>query len=285
MELMIVSGLSGSGKSIALQTFEDLDFYCIDNLPMDLLPAFAESMDATEGFLSERIAIGIDARNSRENLDKFEKIVEQLRSIPLTVQVLFLRCADDILLQRYSETRRRHPLSRGDVPLEDAIRQERQLMTPVAEIADLIIDTSQTNVHELRQLITNQVHAGTDKSISLLLTSFGYKHGIPSDADFVFDVRCLPNPHWVPRLRASTGRDQDVSQYLGQHTQVADMIGDVQDFLSRWIPQFETGTRSYMNVAIGCTGGLHRSVYVVETLASHFAEKGRRVSTRHRELR
>lgn len=285
MELMIVSGLSGSGKSIALQTLEDLDFYCVDNLPMDLLPAFAESMNAAEGFLTQRIAIGIDARNSRENLDNFESIVTQLRSTPLAVQVLFLRCADDVLVQRYSETRRRHPLSRGDIPLADAIRRERQLMTPVAEIADLIIDTGQTNVHELRQLIKGHVQTTTDESISLLLTSFGYKHGIPSDADFVFDVRCLPNPYWVPRLRASTGRDEDVGEYLEQHEQVSNMVGDVRSFLSRWIPQFETGTRSYMNIAVGCTGGLHRSVYVVETLANHFGEQGRRVSTRHRELR
>ena len=282
---MIVSGLSGSGKSIALQTLEDLDFYCVDNLPMDLLPAFAESMHATEEFVTQRIAIGIDARNSRENLDNFEKIVKQIRSFPLTVQVLFLRCTDDILLQRYSETRRRHPLSKGNRPLGEAIRHERQLMTPVAEIADLIIDTSHTNVHELRHLIKDHLPGGAEQSISLLFTSFGYKHGVPADADFVFDVRCLPNPYWVPGLRASTGRDPNVVQYLEQHEQVAEMLGDLQEFLSRWIPRFESGTRSYLTVAIGCTGGLHRSVYVAEALASYFIGQSRRVSTRHRELR
>lgn len=285
MELMIVSGLSGSGKSIALQTLEDLDFYCVDNLPMDLLPAFAESMTAGEGFLRQRIAVGIDARNSRENLENFENIVRKLKSIPLTVEVVFLRCADDILLQRYSETRRRHPLSKEDLPLGDAIRHERTLMTPVAEIADLIVDTSQTNVHELRHLVRRHVQGASDESISLVLTSFGFKHGVPTDADFIFDVRCLPNPHWVPRLRASTGLDREVGEYLEQHEQVTEMVEDLRGFLLRWIPRFETGSRSYMNVAIGCTGGLHRSVYVVETLAGFFGESGRKVSTRHRELR
>jgi len=284
MRLIIVSGLSGSGKSIALQTLEDLDYYCVDNLPLDLLPAFVHSMHASNRACADGTAVGIDARNAQAEPGLFDQVVERLKQDGCEVQIIFLQASDEVLLKRFSETRRRHPLSGEDLSLADAISYERRLMEPIAALADLMIDTSRTNVHELRQLVRTRVHETPDETISLQFTSFGFKHGVPADADFVFDVRCLPNPYWEPGLRAMTGLDPPVIGYLESFPVVQEMLEQIHAFLQRWIPGFEDSGRSYLTVAIGCTGGRHRSVYLAEALSRLLRRSRRKVITRHREL-
>ncbi len=285
MRMIIVSGLSGSGKSIALQTLEDLNYYCVDNLPVQLLKPFATATLARASRLAQTTAVGIDARNFRDELTQFPAILAELRKSGLAVEILFLQAADEALLKRYSETRRRHPLSlETGVPLVEAIRRERRLLEPIASQADLVIDTSHTNVHELRGLVGNRLHDTPPGFLSILFESFGFKHGIPDDADFVFDVRCLPNPHWEPLLRPLTGLDKRVGDFLAEQEPVTHMIADLIRFLETWIPSFETGNRSYLTIAIGCTGGQHRSVYIAEALAEQFGKTRSHVMTRHREL-
>lgn len=283
MRIVVVSGLSGAGKSIALETLEDLNYYCVDNLPVELLEPFAETVLRQSGSPS-LCAVGIDARNFPEALENFPDTLATLRSHGLEVEILFLQASDAILLKRYSETRRPHPLSQGGVPLADAIQQERALLQPIADYAGLIIDTSHTNVHELRQLIRSRVANRPTGMVSLLFISFGFRNGVPDDADFVFDVRCLPNPHWEPRLRRLTGRDEAVAVFLAGQPGVQRMVSDLSNFLSYWLPRFEAGNRSYISVAVGCTGGQHRSVYIVETLARSFSQQRPSVMIRHREL-
>jgi UPF0042 nucleotide-binding protein len=284
MRLIIVSGLSGSGKSIALQTLEDLDYYCVDNLPLDLLHAFMHSMRSGKRTHQEDTAVGIDARNAQSEPGLFGGVVERLKGEGCSVQILFLTASDEVLLKRFSETRRRHPLSGAEVSLADAIGLERRLMEPIAALADLLIDSSRTNVHELRQLVRDRVHETPDETISLQFTSFGFKHGVPIDADFVFDLRCLPNPYWEPGLRALTGLDQGVVDYLRSFPVVQQMQDQIHGFLEQWIPSFEDSGRSYLTVAVGCTGGRHRSVYMAEALSQRLRQSRRRVLTRHREL-
>ncbi len=283
MKLVIVSGLSGSGKSIALHTLEDVGYYCIDNLPVSLIDALAGELGRASQPV-ELAAIGIDARNLPHELEHFDDIVSGLEKRGIRCEILFLKCRTDTLIQRFSETRRRHPLSSDKVPLADAIAREQQLLSPIAERASLVIDTSSTNVHELRELVMERVERRRHRSLSLLFESFGYKHGIPADADFVFDARCLPNPHWDPRLRPQTGRDRPVIDFLAGQPQVNDMYEQLRHFLETWIPAFERDNRSYLTVAIGCTGGQHRSVYLVEQLASHFHSSYPNIVVRHREL-
>jgi UPF0042 nucleotide-binding protein len=282
--MIIVSGLSGSGKSIALETLEDLHFYCVDNLPVKLLKPFAQEILAREDRLFRNTAVGIDARNFLDELQHFPSILADLRASGLAVEILYLQAADEILLKRYSETRRKHPLSVEGIPLLDAIRQERRLLEQIATHADLNIDTSHTNIHELRELVRSRLYDTPQGSVSILFESFGFKNGIPGDADFVFDVRCLPNPHWEPQLRHLTGRDDAVIEFLKQQSEVNDMIQDLRTFLEHWISCFETGSRSYLTIAIGCTGGQHRSVFIAEALTRHFKKIRRNVTIRHREL-
>lgn len=284
MRMIIVSGLSGSGKSIALQTLEDVGYYCVDNLPVTLLKSFANDSLRHGQRLSHTTAVGIDARNFLGELDRFPAIIEGLRGSGLKVEIVFLQAADEVLLKRYSETRRKHPLSLEDVPLLEAIRQERQLLTCISAYADLIIDTSLTNVHELRRLLRQRLHEPTAGGISILFESFGFKKGIPADADFIFDVRCLPNPHWEPQLRSLTGLDEAVISFLNQQPEVLRMLEDLRNFLLHWLPYFESGDRSYLTIAIGCTGGQHRSVFIAEALASYFRQTRRSIMIRHREL-
>lgn len=285
MRMIIVSGLSGSGKSIALQTLEDLNYYCVDNLPLQLLKPFAQTLLSHRGDSVQNSAVGVDARNFRDDLQHFPQLLEELRNSGLMVEVLFLHTHNEILIKRYSETRRRHPLSQEEgIPLVEAIRRERQLLDVVATRADLVIDTSHTNIYELRELVRNRLHDVPRGFLSILFQSFGFKHGIPADADFVFDVRALPNPHWEPQLRPLTGRDKRVAAFLGSQPAVLKMIADLEGFLESWIPSFEDGNRSYLTVAIGCTGGQHRSVYIAEVLAAHFARTRQHVKARHREL-
>lgn len=283
MKLIIVSGLSGSGKSVALHTLEDLGYYCIDNLPAGLLSALALELQLAAKPV-ENIAIGIDARNLPQSLQQFSEILDQLKAQGISNEILFITCDPPTLIKRFSETRRRHPLSNENVSLAEAVELERQLLEPIARRADLFIDTSQTTIHQLRDLVHQRVERREESRLSLMFESFGFKHGIPSDADFVFDVRCLPNPHWQPELRALTGRDEAVAEYLDSEEQVTAMVENLTGFLDTWIPAFEADNRSYLTIAIGCTGGQHRSVYLVEKLARHFEGRYPNITTRHREL-
>jgi UPF0042 nucleotide-binding protein len=284
MKLIIVTGLSGSGKSIALHTLEDQGFYCIDNLPIRLLQAFADQLIREREEPYQRTAVGIDARNRSSELSLVPALARRLRDQGIDCEILFLDAQHDTLIRRFSETRRKHPLTTGDRPLAEAIRLEQQLMEPFQSNADLHIDTTHTNVHELRDMLRSRVAERPDNSESVLFQSFGYKHGVPRDADFVFDVRCLPNPHWQVALRPLTGLDAAVIQFLEQDPQVLQMRNDLISFLDRWIPRFASDGRSYLTVAVGCTGGQHRSVYMVQQIAGHYQKAGRRVLTRHREL-
>lgn len=285
MKLLIISGLSGSGKSVALHTLEDIGFYCIDNLPVGLLATFARHlMEESSDRAPERVAIGIDARNHPDQLQRFGTILGELRAQDIECQIIFLQADEPTLLKRFSETRRKHPLSGKEVSLADAITRERELLNPIAQNANLFIDTSHTNVHQLRDLVQERVGSVENRDLSLLFESFGFKHGIPGDADFVFDARCLPNPHWDPNLRPLTGRDQAVADFLDQHELALTMYEQIRDFLQYWLPHFKADKRSYLTVAIGCTGGQHRSVYLTERLATWFREHHQNVALRHREL-
>lgn len=285
MRLIIVSGLSGSGKTVALHALEDAGYYCVDNLHLGLLGAFVRQLMTPKLQLYETAAVGIDARSGIEELDRFGEIIDEIRGLGVQLQIIFLRADEEILLRRFSETRRKHPLARQGVPLVEAIHLERSLLSRIAVRADLTVDTTRTNVHQLSHLIRNRVEQAVGQELSLLFQSFGFKHGAPVDSDFVFDVRCLPNPYWEPRLRSLTGLDAEVEAYLGQYKVVDEMFEGLRDFLTRWIPCFEAEHRSYMTVSLGCTGGQHRSVYLAERLAGHFRQThGTHVSTRHREL-
>lgn len=283
MKLIIISGLSGSGKTVALHVLEDLDYYCIDNLPTGMLPALADEILQSPSAM-QYFAVGIDARNLTGDLERFPELLKQLRQKGLHCEVFFLEASDVTLLKRFSETRRKHPLSNADVPLDEAITQERILLEPVSAQADLRIDTSMTNIHQLRDLISSRVVKTERAGLSIQFESFGFKHGIPVDADFVFDIRCIPNPHWVTELRQLTGRDPAVIEYLESHADVHEMYGDIRNFIAKWIPRFEADNRNYMTIAIGCTGGQHRSVYMVERLSSHFRQHHKGILKRHREL-
>lgn len=284
MKLVIVSGMSGSGKSVALHTLEDIGFYCIDNLPVGLLADFGRHMTEQDSKSVERYAVGIDARNGAEDLSRFPRILDELEGRGIRSEILFLRAAYTTLIKRFSETRRRHPLSLPNTSLEEAIQREAELLAPIRERADLVIDTTATNVHQLRELVRERLDRRADARLSLLFVSFGFKHGIPKDADYVFDVRCLPNPHWEPRLRPLTGRDADVQRYLEAQPSVERMYAQIRDFIEEWLPSFEREGRSYLTVAIGCTGGQHRSVYLTERLVEHFQQHSDNVIARHREL-
>ena len=283
MKLVIVSGLSGSGKSVVLHTLEDLSFYCIDNLPLSLLKEFATQM--AQGALGEyqRAAVGIDARNLNNDFGSFADLMMQIRALGLACEIIFLQADDNTLIKRFSETRRKHPLTKAGTSLAEAIKQERKLLGGVSINADWCIDSSRTNIHQLRDIIRAQM-VSDSKTLTLTFLSFGFKHGIPVDADFVFDIRCLPNPHWDPQLRALTGMTSEVQLFLDKEPDVNDMYQDIQRFLERWIPAFQADNRTYMTVAIGCTGGQHRSVYLAKRLHDHFSPFNFDVLLRHREL-
>ncbi len=284
MKLIIVTGLSGSGKSIALHTLEDLGYYCIDNLPLYLLQPLATELTTQRSGISRQTAVGIDARNQGDDLQQLPELVKQMRDNGIRCEIIFLEAQDDTLIRRYSETRRKHPLTGNERPLAEAIQLERSLMEPFQRDADLRLDTTHTNPHELREIIRSRIGDRREQEISLLFMSFGYKHGVPRDADFVFDARCLPNPHWDPMLRPLTGRDPEVARFLQQDPKVNRLRDDLVTFLEHWVPSFEKDGRNYLTIAIGCTGGQHRSVYLVERLAEHFRSSGRQILSRHREL-
>ncbi|ODU41252.1 RNase adapter RapZ [uncultured Aquimonas sp.] len=284
VQVLVVSGLSGSGKSVALRTLEDLDYYCADNLPAELLPQFVESVvDGAQD--AHRIAVGIDVRNRPQDLADLPRSLAALGSAGFGYRLVFLDTRDEVLIKRFNETRRRHPLSRNGLPLAEAIARERELMRPLAALADVVIDSSELNVHQLRRKIATEIASGGEGGLSILLESFAYKNGLPADADFVFDVRCLPNPHWLPALRPLSGRDQAVREHLDEQPLVRDYLDQVIGFLDSFLPRFENDSRSYVTVAFGCTGGRHRSVYCAETVAAHLRAHGReQVVTFHREI-
>lgn len=283
MRLVLVSGLSGSGKSVALHMLEDLDYYCVDNIPAALLKAFVAHTVRNPDSQYQRVAVGLDARNTRAEIASVPALLADLRAAGIPCELLYLTASDEALLRRFAETRRKHPLSRGGEGLREAIALERDLLDPVVQAADLVLDTSHTGVHELRDLIRHRVERRRAARLSILFESFGFKHGIPGDADFVFDARSLPNPYWEPGLRPLTGRDPAVAKYLEASAGVVPLLEDIARFLEARIPEYLATNRRYMTVAIGCTGGQHRSVYAVEVLARRF--EGRHATlVRHREL-
>ena len=284
MRVIIVSGLSGSGKSVALRMLEDLGWYCIDNIPAGLLNDFISHTVRTAEDIYARTAIGLDARNRPAELARIPHLVRDLRKSGIACEVIYLHADEQMILRRYGETRRRHPLSGGGIDLRAAIAQERQLLEPLVYSADLVVDTTRTSVHELRELIRARVEQRRDREISIMFESFGFRHGIPSDADFVFDVRTLPNPYWDPVLQPLSGLDAAVIAFLGAQEPVREYLDDIVGFLERRIPDYQRNNRGYLTVAIGCTGGQHRSVYLVERLSAHFTAQGRTVITRHTSL-
>lgn len=285
MRLIIISGLSGSGKSVVLNTLEDAGFYCIDNLPVGLLEAFKDHLGEISDDDADHYAVGIDARNRLEALERLPTILQNINDTGIDCEILFLDARHETLIKRFKETRRRHPLGGPDTgtPLSEAIARESELLQALRERADLTIDTTHTSVHELRELVWQRL-VREPSTLSILVESFGYKHGSPTDADFVFDARCLPNPYWDPALRGLTGRDQAVCDYLAEHPDVQAFRDEVHGFLSRWIPCFQRENRSYLTIAIGCTGGQHRSVYLVEQLVTMLRADGSTITKRHREL-
>jgi UPF0042 nucleotide-binding protein len=284
VRLIFLSGLSGSGKSVALHMLEDLDFYCIDNIPAALLQTFISHTVRSRAPVYQRTAVGIDARNPDTDIATVPMLLDELKRSGIHCELVFLVANDDELLRRYAETRRKHPLSRQGESLHDAIALERTLLEPVVNAADLVIDTSRMGVHELRELINRRVGKRPRDRMSLLFESFGFKHGIPGDADFVFDARSLPNPYWEPNLRALTGRDEAVVHFLEAQPGVARFIEDVGNFIEARIPEHQAANRRYLTVAVGCTGGQHRSVYIVERLAARIAARWPQVALRHSAL-
>lgn len=282
--LVIVSGLSGSGKSVALKTFEDLDYYCSDNLPVDLLPDFVRSVLAErDGNTPQRLAVGIDVRG-RSDLSQLARWRRAAQEYGIEAKLLFFEADDEALLKRYADTRRRHPLSHMGLSLPEAIARERELTAPLRREAQAVIDTSQLNVHQLRRRVVTEFALSNSGNLSLLFESFAYKRGVPAEADFVFDARVLPNPHWDPELRPLSGRDRGVREYLDVQPDVIRYVDQLIDFLDTWLPKLSNDTRSYVTVAFGCTGGKHRSVYLAERLARHAREQGwPDVATFHRE--
>jgi RNase adapter protein RapZ len=282
--LVVVSGLSGSGKSVALNMLEDLGWYCIDNIPAGLVQALVSHSLRTEEPIYRRLAVGLDARNRPDDLASIPALVADLRRSGLRCEVLYLHAEDEVLLRRYAETRRRHPLAGAGVSLADAIAEERRLLHPLVDSADLVIDTSRMSVHELRDMIAKRVEPGAPGRLSILFESFGYKHGTPGDADFVFDARTLPNPYWEPSLKPLTGKDDRVVAFLESSPRVERMVADLVRFLDSRLPEYEAANRGYLTIAIGCTGGQHRSVYLVERLAAHFRKQYPQLLVRHNAL-
>lgn len=282
MKLVILSGRSGSGKTTGLQALEDLGFYCVDNLPLGLLPTLAEQLEAEDHQLKQ-VAVGIDARNLPSQLSRFSELLDQVLAMNIDVHVVFLDADNETLLKRFSATRRKHPLSNEQLSLSESIEKEAELLAGIRARAGLVIDTSTLDVHTLRNLIRDRI-ANKRERLSVLVESFAFKRGVPHDADLVFDVRVLPNPYWHAHLRQYTGRDGQVREFLFQQAESHEMLDDIYGFLMRWLPRYEQNDRSYMTVAIGCTGGQHRSVYVTEELVARLLKAGVDVQKRHLEI-
>lgn len=283
MQLVIISGLSGSGKTTALHVLEDVGYNCIDNLPVSLLPALVAQTHAHKDE-QLKFAIGIDVRNAWQDLRMFPQMIFTLKEAHTNIHTVFLDSAPSVLIQRFSETRRKHPLSDKHTSLEEAITAERELLEPIRDTADQILDSSHLTLHELRDLVKERVVGRRESSMAILFESFGFKHGIPVNADLVFDARCLPNPHWKADLRPLTGKDQPVIDFLQCETAVGEMYEDIKNYLAKWLPRYQANNRSYITIAIGCTGGQHRSVYLSETLKNYFETHFNDVQVRHRDI-
>lgn len=281
MKLIIISGRSGSGKSTAVRALEDSGFNCIDNLPISLLEALIMEY-LKEDTADTKLAVCIDARS--RSLEKFPDILVKLENAAIERQIIYLDALGPSLVKRFSETRRKHPLTTKDIDLRQAIDMEARILASVADLANLIIDTTHLGAKQLSDQIKERIIQREESSISLVFRSFGFKHGVPVDTDFVFDLRCLPNPHWEPKLRPLTGLNQEVENYLDEQPMVIEMFEELSGLLKRWIPRFEANERIYMTIGIGCTGGQHRSVYMAEKLARYFKEQFENVLVRHREL-
>jgi len=282
--LVIVSGRSGSGKTSALNILEDVGFACIDNLPPTLLPDLIKQLNS-EGINDDlRLAVGIDARNLVGDLDKLPDILARLEATGIEVSVIFLQARRSDLIRRYSETRRKHPLSNEAVSLPEAIDLEAEILSPILNISDRNIDTSGLSLHQLRDLIKNIIVPNNPEHMAILFESFGFKERLPDASDFIFDVRCLPNPYWKQELRSLTGFDERVIEFLESQVDVAAMLSDIIGFLTRWIPKFQANNRSYLTISIGCTGGQHRSVYIANRLREHFAKEQSLVQVVHKEI-
>jgi RNase adapter protein RapZ len=284
MEFVVISGRSGSGKTTALQLLEDSGFICIDNLPVNLLPTLVTEVSQAPNNSGMKFAVGVDARNVGGDLSRFPEILEWAQKQNARFTVVYLDASDSVLIKRFSETRRKHPLSNKTIGLKEAIRAENAILEPVARLSDITIDTSNLTLHELRSAVKKKVAGGEGERMALMFESFGFKYGVPVDADFVFDVRSLPNPYWQPELRACSGLDLPVATFLDAQPEVKSMYSDIVQFLEKWIPSFEQNNRSYLTIAIGCTGGMHRSVYLADRLNAHFQKAYPNVQTRHRQL-
>ena len=281
MKLMVVSGNSGAGKSVALRVLEDLGYYCVDNLPIDLLAQFVESIQHS----SQNVAVSIDIRNLPKDPSLLKNTLAELKQSH-DVTVVFLDAEDKELIKRYSETRRLHPLSLigEQCSLEQAVALEKTILGDFKEDADLVLDTTTKSIHDLSETLRSRILGRESKELVMVFESFGFKHGLPTDADYVFDVRFLPNPHWEPSLRPMTGLDKPVADFLEKHDDVIKLKEQIQDFLTTWLPALEKNNRSYLTVAIGCTGGQHRSVYITQQLGEYFAQQGQQVQIRHKTL-
>ena len=284
MRLIIVSGRSGSGKSTALDVLEDNGFYCIDNLPAGLLPELAERALLHTEVLQPQVAVSIDARNLPTHLQRFPELLDEVRARHIQCDVLYLDADDETLLKRFSETRRRHPLTDENRSLAEAIRDETLLLEPISDLADLKIDTTNLNLYQLRDSLKLRLLNKPEPGTAFLIESFGFKRGMPIDADLVFDVRCLPNPYWKPDLRANSGLDQPVIDYLSAQADVNEMYTDIHAYLHKWLPRFAASNRAYVTIAIGCTGGHHRSVYLAERLGKTLKPQLKNLQVSHRDL-
>lgn len=285
MRLIVVSGLAGAGKSVALNMLEDLGYYCIDNIPLALLPELSAEALSRQGLDFERLAVGVDSRAHESEIARFGERIHALREAGLEIQVIYLYADQATILRRFSETRRRHPLTNEQRSLIDAVALDAQLTEMIAGQADITVDTSRLNIHQLRDIIRNRVEGSATGELSILVQSFGFKYGLPPAVDFVFDVRCLPNPHWVAELRELTGLDQPVIDHLAAQPATHEMRDHIVAFLTRWLPDFAEQDRTYITLAIGCTGGRHRSVYLAEQVAERLRRSNRNVIVRHNELR
>ena len=283
MKLTIISGRSGSGKSTVLHVLEDHGYYCIDNLPASLLISLANRITAGAAEIPN-VAVSIDARNSSTDLQQAPMMIKELKARKLLIEIIFLDANSQTLLQRFSESRRKHPLTTETLGLTEAIDQESELLESISIMASLSIDTSSMSQHQLRDTIKNRLFDSIQNSLALQFQSFGYKNGVPVDADIVYDVRCLPNPYWDTTLRSLTGLDSPVVSYLDSQEEVQEMSKDIAAYLLKWLPSFELNNRSYITVALGCTGGQHRSVYLCEKLSQEFSANYSNVQARHREL-
>ncbi len=281
--LKIISGLSGSGKSIALRALEDIGFYCVDNLPVILLKEFADEVIESNEEPLTRAAVSIDSRNEKF-LGKLTNNVKYLKKRGIGFEIIYLEAEESVLVKRFSETRRKHPLMNETVSLLESIQLEKKLMNPVSERAIKHFDTTNMSPHELRNLIQEDAAMLAVGEPIVLFKSFAYKRGAPLDADFVFDVRCLPNPYWVPSLKNFNGMEKPIADYFEQKPEVKRMIHRIDSFISEWLADFQVAGRVYITVAIGCTGGRHRSVYVVEKLVSRFIDRELKVQKRHSEF-